>query len=193
MENVQSNPIHWTILVSAISALVALGSGIIFSIYNLNLSLNMYREQRPYFTLLNPHVEKMDADKFNAVIIVSVENIGHRPANNLRGKLHAFTMPFDEGYKFTMDFGSINDIAPGNQPSYNLKCFMPQKMPAMGFILQLEYNDVVSNKKSEQQFYMCWPGLKDGTGQQGFNHANIEDAEKLKKALLEQTCAKTAG
>jgi hypothetical protein len=177
--------INWN-AVAAIASVI----GIIFAFITVWHTLSVWREQeksnRPYFTIEKPGIKKLPNSPPYRVQI-TFYNVGKRPAANFEGELQFMKQNSNEKPYQKIDFSVGNDI-PINSPTpwYNDNLELSTKMDATYIITKISYVDPISKEKYNQEFYMKWDGVINGTTSPDFTHVSINDKNKIKEILDHQ-------
>ncbi len=150
--------------IAAIAALIA-----IFLTYRNNrLERN---SKRPYFTLLAPGFKQLQ----NILRLqITFINNGLHPAKNFKGAIRIFQE--DLSNEARVDIDIVNDI-PSNIPTpyYNDSIGLGANMPTHFIYCIISYLDPILQKEYNQEFFMKWNGVQNGTMHPDFVHVNTDE------------------
>jgi len=161
------------VISGAVAALAALTA--IFLTYRSN---KLDREsRRPYFTLSSPGFKKISN---NLRLQITFENNGTHPAKKFKGEIRIFQDNLENEVKIDIDI--VNDI-PANSPTpyYNDSVALGNNMPKHFIFCKISYLDPILRKEYNQEFFMKWHGVKNGT-----THPDFVQIDTNEKKIVEE-------
>lgn len=139
------------------------------------------KSNRPYFTLKAPGIKQLPNSPPYRMQI-TMENIGVRVAQDLKGKIIIVDMLSEKDPTLTTEFSIANDI-PKNVPTpwYTDSVQLPSNVSSHYVLMGIKYLDPITKEIFKQSFFMKWNGIKDGKLEPDFVHVSCDEKEKIIK------------
>lgn len=166
-------------IISVVSGAIAALAAMIAVILTFLSNKQERKSKRPYFTLKEPGFKRIDNGSRLQVTFI---NCGMHPAKQFKGELKFIEENFQNENNIKIDV--VNDI-PADLPTpyYDDNIVLEKNMPVHFIYCKISYEDPILHKDFEQEFFMKWGGVQNGSYQPDFVHMNSDEKKDVETYL----------